>query len=304
MGFNLGRASSKAATNYFSKAMDGQGQSKVQSKNTSDLISQRSGHKKSDNVHSINTMKSFRNVTSQYTQFLKDKFGSIKGNLNTTTATEWLEEKLNNKDEEFKGSSANTYISQLGNLQIAASKLGNKCDIDLKDIAGNLRDSGYDLGKSATDRSFADANSLVSAMQNSQYAISASFQGEAGMRVDDAINSNKWQINQNNTITIHGSKNGLNYTTRELNQKLINKAVEAKEQGYRTSYTSYSTNLKEVANNQNQVWQGTHGLRYNYAQSRFSELQQQGYSYKESLAKVSLEMGHSRIEITLHYLNI
>lgn len=303
MGFNLGRASSKSATNYFSKAMNGQGQSKVESKNTSGLISQRSGHNKSDKVHSINTMKSFRNVTSQYTQFLKDKFGSIKGNLNTTTATRWLGDKLKN-DEEFKGSSANTYISQLGNLQIAADKLGNKCDIDLKEIAGNLRDSGYDLGKSATDRSFADANSLVSEMQNSQYAISASLQIEAGMRVDDAINSTKWQINQDNTITIHGSKNGLNYTTRELNQELVSRAIEAKEQGYKASYTSYSTDLKEVANNQNQAWQGTHGLRYDYAQSRFSELQQQGCSYKESLANVSLEMGHSRIEITLHYLNI
>lgn len=304
MGFNLARASSKAATNYFSKAMNGQGQSKVQSKNTSGLISQRSGHKKSDKVHSINTMKSFRNVTSQYTQFLKDKFGSIKGNLNTTTATEWLEQKLKSKDEDFKGSSANTYISQLGNLQIAASKLGNKCDIDLKEISGNLRDSGYELGKNATDRSFADAKSLVYAMQNSQYALSASLQYDAGMRVDDAINSSKWQINQNNTITIHGSKNGLNYSTKQLSQELINRVVEAKEQGYKTSYTSYSTDLKEVANSQGQAWQGTHGLRYNYAQSRFSELQQQKYSYKELLEKVSLEMGHSRVEITLHYLNI
>jgi hypothetical protein len=124
------------------------------------------------------------------------------------------------------------------------------------------------------------------------------------MRVDDAINSSKWQINQDNTITIHGSKNGLNYTTRELSQELVNRVIEAKEQGYKTSYTSYSADLKEVANNQKQTWQGTHGLRYNYAQSRFIELKQQGYSYKEALEKVSLEMGHSRSEITLHYVNI
>jgi integrase len=47
---------------------------------------------------------------------------------------------------------------------------------------------------------------------------------------------------------------------------------------------------------------GAHGLRHAYAQSRMSELQQQGFLYDEALALVSQLLGHFRAEITEVYL--
>lgn len=47
---------------------------------------------------------------------------------------------------------------------------------------------------------------------------------------------------------------------------------------------------------------GAHGLRHTFAQERMSALKSTGHSYNESLAIVSMELGHFRPEITLAYL--
>lgn len=296
MSFNLGRASANAATNYFAKVMNGIGQSKVKSKQNSHIKSDRNGHAKSDKVHSHESMKSFKTVTRQYMQYLKDNYNGIKSNINTETATSFLESKLSSSD--IKGSSANTYISQISNLAIANDSLGRKHDIDTKEIAGNLRDAGYDLGKHAKDRSFENPKEIVERMQSTKYGLSASLQDSIGLRASDAIDSNKWQVNPDNTLTVHGSKNGISYTTAPLNDLLMNRAIQAKENSYKVSYTAYSQTLREAS--VGQIWQGTHGLRYSFAQSRFEELKD--LSYKERLDRLSLELGHSRAEISQHYL--
>ena len=51
-----------------------------------------------------------------------------------------------------------------------------------------------------------------------------------------------------------------------------------------------------------QDWNGTHGMRHNFAQDRMAELQGEGMSYNQALAQVSAEMGHHRLEITEIYM--
>lgn len=46
-----------------------------------------------------------------------------------------------------------------------------------------------------------------------------------------------------------------------------------------------------------------HGLRHGYAQRRYNELLEKGYSDRNSRLKVSKELGHFRLEITDIYLN-
>lgn len=53
----------------------------------------------------------------------------------------------------------------------------------------------------------------------------------------------------------------------------------------------------------NQTYNASHGLRWNFAQKRFQDLQILGnLSYEQSLQQVSWEMKHGRAEITEHYL--
>ncbi len=100
----------------------------------------------------------------------------------------------------------------------------------------------------------------------------------------------------------------MNYTTVQLDIKLANEVSEAIKDGYKIDKTEYSTALKEAVEQTGQEFNGSHGLRYSFAQSRYLLLTSQepkqgfGYSKSEALAEISLNMGHSRSEISLLYL--
>jgi hypothetical protein len=67
----------------------------------------------------------------------------------------------------------------------------------------------------------------------------------------------------------------------------------------------YRRALIGAANETSQQYNGTHGLRWNFAQKRFRELQILGnLTYEQALQQVSWEMKHERAEITEHYLRI
>jgi integrase len=65
---------------------------------------------------------------------------------------------------------------------------------------------------------------------------------------------------------------------------------------------AYRADLKEAAAMTGQEYEGSHGLRWSWAQERHSELQERGMTYEQSLSVVSQEMGHERGDITEHYL--
>ena len=65
---------------------------------------------------------------------------------------------------------------------------------------------------------------------------------------------------------------------------------------------AYRSDLKEAAEKTEQDYNGSHGLRWSFAQERFQEIQQHGLTYEEALSRVSEELGHERSDITEHYL--
>jgi len=60
--------------------------------------------------------------------------------------------------------------------------------------------------------------------------------------------------------------------------------------------------LKEASLLSGQVYQGSHGFRYNFAQEKYEQLLSDGFGHWEALKEVSELMGHHRPEITMHYL--
>jgi len=65
---------------------------------------------------------------------------------------------------------------------------------------------------------------------------------------------------------------------------------------------AYRKDLQRAANLTGQKYHGSHGLRWNFAQERFHNLMENGYTYEQALAQVSKERGHERADITKHYL--
>lgn len=74
-----------------------------------------------------------------------------------------------------------------------------------------------------------------------------------------------------------------------------------KEGVFKIDYYSYLKSLKVASQKTAQKYQGSHGLRWNFAQNRLAELQKYSLSYREARQVVSWEMKHFREDITGHY---
>lgn len=295
------RASANAVIKAVMKQASGIGESKSKAKAESAVRGQ-SGHSISTKAHSIKSIQNLRTITTQYIHYLKQNHGNkVVNHISKETMKEFLLSK------NISGGSLNTYISTMAKV---ADNL-NRVDIhsvernEVHSIRTELKAAGVNLQKNHLNRA-PDPKTVPSIIKNvessSGFGLSARLQIETGMRIDDATNSAKWRLNDNNTIYIMQSKNGLNYTTVQVDDKLAQEVRIAISEGYKIDKTEYSKVLKEAVEKTGQIYQGTHGLRYSFAQERFNELKEYGYSHSEILSEISQSMGHSREEITGLYL--
>lgn len=287
------RASAGAVLKALMSNANGIGTSKTESRNNSGVVGQ-NGHNISTKAHSISSIQNLRTVATQYVNFINENY---EGRVLSNISPESIRDFIDYKAESLADSSINTYISELGKIADNLQELGYN-NISREEIVNYREDLG--LERTHENRAYDQPEQIVENMlENTPYGLSAELQLTAGLRVDDALNSAKWSINEDNSLTITGSKGGIEYQTAPLEPDLIDRVKEAIENEYRGNYTEYRETLKE---NTAENWNGTHGLRYNFAQNRMGELQEEGKNYHEALAQVSLELGHSREEITLHYL--
>ncbi|MFX4242646.1 hypothetical protein ACOL22_07700 [Aliarcobacter butzleri] len=287
------RASAGAVVKAIMSNANGIGTSKTESRNNSGVVGQ-NGHNISTKAHSISSIQNLRTVATQYVNFVNENY---EGRVLSNISPESIRDFIDYKAESLADSSINTYISELGKIADNLQELGYN-NISREEIVSYREDLG--LERTHENRAYDQPEQIIESMyENSPYGLSAELQLEVGLRVDDALNSQKWSINEDNSLTITGSKGGIEYQTAQLEPDLIEKVREAIEHEYKGNYTEYRETLKE---NSGEKWNGTHGLRYNFAQDRMGELQEQGLTYNEALSQTSLELGHSREEITLHYL--
>ena len=276
---------------------NGIGESKAEARANSDITAI-SGHKISDKAHSLKSMDNLRSITKSYLEHTKENnTGRVVSNINNETVKEFIEHKLENG---LSSQSANTYLSVLSKMSDNLQALGvsgtDRETISL-DIRNDLKDQGHDLGALNKDRTNIDGQAMVDYMkENSPFGLSAELQKEAGLRADDALNiSDKISINENGTLHISGSKNGNDYNSISLNQDLLNRVQNAIDNGYKADYNEYRLTLKESAEATGNQWNGSHSLRFDWA----NDQRNQG----ATLSEISLGLAHERESITLRYLN-
>lgn len=290
------RASVKMVVSAIMQRANGIGTSKAEAKANSDITAI-NGHFISDKAHSLKSMDNLRSVVNQYLDHTKENNpGRVVGNINNETIKDFIEHKLDNG---LSGASANTYLSELSKMSDNLNSLGVETtsrEVISLDIRNDLKDQGHDLGALNKDRTNINGEAMVNFMkENSPYGLEAELQKTAGLRVDDALNiGQKITINENGSLHIEGSKNGNDYDTIPLNEDLLNRVQEAINQNYSVNYSEYRETLKESAEATGNEWNGTHSLRFDYANDQREE--------GKSLEQISISMGHERPEITERYL--
>ena len=284
------RASANAVINRIMSHSKGIGESKTQAKSQSNTIAQ-NGQSISTKVHSIKSSQNMRSITSQYVNFVKEQYGNrVVGHLNNETVKEFIDHKLFTTSQ----GTVNTYISLLAKVSDNLNQLGVHATSrnEITAYRYELRANGNNLQKNHINRANEDPRAIIRAMEeNTPYGLSTSLMFEVGLRANDALNFSKLTLNNDNSVYVRQSKNGLNYTTAPLNEETAQRVGEAISNQILINYGEYRASLKEAVESTGQEWKGVHSLRWDYVQN--SDL---------DLSNLSLTLGHSREEISLHYM--
>jgi len=251
-------------------------------------------------VYSYATADSYRDIAKEAFAFAKENY-NIKDitKLESQHINAFLESKI---EANVKYSTFQKYAAACEKLQVALERYTNqKYNFDLsetRELAQQI------LQKTDAHRAYENPKAVINAIENSTYRTIAQAQLESGARVSELNHLKLSQFKENQAIEVQGK--GGKIRDLQLSEKTYSElkslVLNSENQKLVFSTDSYRNELKAACKATNQEYQGTHGLRWSYAQSTFAKLQQQGKTYEQALSIVSQKLGHERPDITEHYL--
>ncbi len=259
-------------------------------------------------IYSYRTADQYRDIAKEALKYVKEQFG-IKDieKLSSEHIQAYLENKI---ADGIKYSTFQNYAAALEKLEVALNEYAKSHNTDREyhfDLSSVREQAREVLERTQTTRAYENPKALIENIQNSDYKIIAQAQYEGGFRISELNHMSKENFKDNNTFQVISGKGGkdrevpLSSQTYKTLKSLLNKADPA-DGKYKFDMNDYRNTLKEAAQASNQEYTGSHGLRWNFAQEKFSELQQQGKTYEQALQEVSYLLGHERADITEHYL--
>lgn len=275
------------------------------------------------NIYSYATADTYRETWRQFGEFVKEEFKIHDlEKTNGEHVQAFLEHRINlntvNSYNTFsKEAAALEKLERALNSYSTSNEKGNQYAFSAN-IQNVREDAKLILDKFSGNRAYTDPQNLIGNIKNETHKIIAQAQKEGGFRVSELNHLREKNLNgitkdpvtreEKGSILIQqakGGKSGEKLVSPETYNKLKEVIQNSKDQILKFNENSYRNSLKNSANitNQEYVKKGTHGLRYNFAQERFKEVQRAGQSFDKALQQVSNEMFHTRPDITLHYVN-
>jgi hypothetical protein len=265
-------------------------------------------------IYSYGTAETYLDKWVECGKFAKDEFGVR--NIEQLTS-EHIKAYLESKVEE--GVAYSTFqvnAAALEKLETALNMYSEKFDkgneYGFKEAVSEVRiTASAELTRFSGDRAYDAPRALINSLSDDSHRLAASVQLEAGVRVNETAKITEGQLRGIATDTHtgiavgkfefegKGGKMNEGQMSPETYEKLV--AHIAEHGSFQISADSYRNDLKNASNESGQDYNGSHGLRWSFAQERVSELQQHGHSLFVSHGIVSGEMGHNRVEITEHY---
>jgi integrase len=279
------------------------GESKHDAKNEARELGAKTWHQvgKNIDVYSYKTLDDYQDIAIDAFKYIKENF-NVKDitKIESQHINSYLESKI---ESNIKYSSFQKYAAACEKLEVALSKYTNKqYDFNISDTRELAQKV---LERTDPHRAYSDPQKLVNAIQDKTYRVLAEAQLQGGFRIHELNHLKISQFSDSNHSVIVQGKGG-KIREIELNEKVYSelKTIVEKSDNQKLVFNanSYRNELKSAAQATGQDYNGSHGLRWNFAQNLFKELQESGKTYEQSLFIVSHALGHNRADITEHYL--
>jgi len=256
-------------------------------------------------VYSFATREQYINTSIELLRYAKEQF-NIKdaARLTNEAVNSFLESKI---AQGVARSTFDKYSSAIEKFVVGLNKFQQEHNLPTISIdTTQAREQAREmLERTTQSRAYSDPQSLIANIKDSTFKVIAQAQLSGGFRLSELNHMSLQNFKDNSIYLVISGKGGLNREI-ELPQDVYNKLLELAKQpnlGNKFAFdmNQYRNELKLAAQASNQNYSGSHGLRWNAAQNKYLEYSQK-YGEVKALQLVSNFLGHSRSDITKHYL--
>ena len=273
-------------------------------------------------IYSYGTAEKYKDTWHSVAEFAKQEFG-VKDitKLESHHIQAYLENKIAEgvKYSTFQRECAAIAKFEQALTRFAQSDVAEKykvsnTEFNFREAIESAREVAKEtLSRDLRDRGFENAREVINNISRPESKIAASVQYEGGARISEATYIREDQLKgyvqdrvtgqEVGKIHLDNTKGGKErdiFVSKETYSKL---ETYIKENGeFKISKNTYSHDINNAARAAGEKVHDTHSFRYNFAQERYNQYLESGYTHEQSLQSISWEMGHERADISLHYL--
>jgi len=269
-------------------------------------------------ISSFKTMETYRDVWDDFGNWAKENLG-LK-DLEKTEDSQWSAFMEAKKAGEVSAQYMEKIASAAGAMERALErftegKYGTARAYDFSgrlDVLHQAKAEGA-LKDGYRDRAYLDPERVIGNLKDPAHNLAATVQREGGTRIEGISLVKDTQLRGLGVDKFTGREIGIIYTEEKggkggevmMSPATYERLREHIEEhgSFEINQREYQRDVREAAIAAGEDPSGTHGFRWNYAQSRMEELQEKGkLTYDQARQQVSWEMKHERASITDHYL--
>lgn len=157
--------------------------------------------------------------------------------------------------------------------------------------------------KDTVARAYENPQAMIDNLPSERLQLVGDMQLHYGLRIADATKIDGSKIDADNVLTISNSKGGQDHHVQLTDADAQRVRDICGDGCIGIKQSEYRAALQKACESTGQDWNGSHGLRHNYAQNRMHELVDSGVPHTRALVIVSEELGHHRAEVTHTYLD-
>lgn len=258
-------------------------------------------------VYSNRTKSGYLKTWTAFFKYIRENYGvNDVRRVKRWHVEDFLKDMI---DRDVAVTSYKTYSAAMSKLEVGMNKV-RKYPLHYSDTLQRMSKSASgDLVLNDSRRAYVDPEAAINQVENKIYRLAARMQLEGGARISEvselkAGRNLKGINNGYGHIFLSNTKGG-----RKRMMKVSEEVYRQVEEIVKTDgvfefvRNDYRRSLSKAFIQRGEAWTGTHGLRWNFAQRRFYEVQSvDGLTFNEALQAVSYELGHSRPKVTLRYL--